>query len=342
MAVHELLSNNTLKELQAASGGDWGGAKVNKSFMNFISHLIGPEEFYKFSTEFKSDYLLLIEDFELKKRTFRPDSVDVVTIRIPASLSSILSKAQIYTDIWKDTVIILRDKLKISAAKFKSFFDGPVNEIVTHVQGLRKVIHKPIKAILLVGGFSESPVLQAAMKESFSKSVQVMIPIDASLCVLKGAVLYGFSPCSIAFRTSRYTYGVAMTEPFDANKHPENRKVLIDGREFCDNVFDKHVEINQELPSGVPLQERRYYPFTDDDKTFWIMLYRSTEKDPQFVNDLSCTPVGIFEFPVDQSLGDTKWERVLEVQMVFGSADIHVRTLQSNKKVREAIFKLKP
>ena len=303
--------------------------------------MIGPEEFYRFSVEYKSDFLLLLEDFEQKKRMFTPDWLDVVTIRVPASLSSIITQTQVDAAVWKD-VSLSRDKLKISAEKFKSFFDGPVTEIVTHVQGLRKVIHKPVKSILLVGGFSESPVLQSAMKESFGKSVHVIIPIDASLCVLKGAVLYGFNPCSVAFRTSRYTYGVAMTEPFDTNKHPERRKVVIDGHDFCDDVFDKHVEIYQELPSDVPLQERRYYPFTDEDKTFSIMLYRSTAKDPQFVSDTGCIAVGIFEFPIDRSLGETKWERVLEVQMLFGTSDIHVRTLQSNKKYREAIFKMNP
>lgn len=342
VTVHELLKDNRLKELHSASGGDWGGSKVNKAFLNFISHLIGPTEFYRFTTEFKSDYLLLLEDFEIKKRTFRPEFQDSVTVRIPASLNNILNSNEVDLTKEQGCVILLRDKLKISAEKFKSFFELPIKEIVTHVQGLRKVIEKPIKAILMVGGFSESPILQQAMKESCGKSVHVVIPIDASLCVLKGAVLYGFSPCSVAFRSSRYTYGVAMTEPFDEKKHPERKKIIIDRSSFCDDVFDKHVEIHQEIPSGVPLQERKYYPFTDDDQTFSIRLYRSTSKDPKFVNDPGCSPVGIFEIPVDQSLGETKWERALQVQMVFGASDIHVRTIQSNKKYREAIFKMNP
>lgn len=340
VTVHEILKDNRLKELHAASGGDWGGSKVNKAFLNFLSHLIGPTEFYKYSTEFKSDYLILLEDFEIKKRLFRPEFQDSVTVRIPSSLTAILN--QIDFSDFEGSVAVLRDKLRISADKFKSFFEMPVKEIVTHVQGLRKIVQKPIKAILMVGGFSESPVLQNAVKEACGKSTHVVIPIDASLCVLKGAVLFGFSPCSIAFRTSRYTYGVAMTAPFDENKHPERKRISIDGISFCDDVFDKHVEIYQEIPSGIPLNERKYYPFTDEDQTFSIMLYRSTAKNPQFVNDPGCVPVGIFEFPVDRSLGETKWERALQVQMVFGASDIHVRTIQSNKKYREAIFKLNP
>ena len=304
--------------------------------------MIGPEKYLGFSNEFKSDFLLLLEDFEIKKRSFRPEIQDFVALRIPASLQHILTQNADFSELG-DTVYMLRDKLKVSADKFKSFFEVPVKEIVTHVQGLRKIMKKPIKAILMVGGFSESPVLQNAMKESFAKTeVNVIIPIDASLCVLKGAVLYGFSPCSVAFRTSRYTYGVAMTEPFHETKHPDRKKVVIDGANFCDDVFDKHVEIDQEIPSGVPLQERRYYPFTDDDRTFSLMLYRSSAKDPQFINDSGCVPVGIFELPVERSLGATKWDRALQVQLVFGAADIHVRTVQSNKKHREAIFRLNP
>ena len=283
-----------------------------------------------------------MEDFEIKKRSFSPDVHDFVSLRVPTSLQHILTQNADFSELG-GSVYMLRDKLKISAEKFKSFFELPVKEIVTHVQGLRKVMKKPLKAILMVGGFSECPVLQNAMKDSFAKSdVNVIIPIDASLCVLKGAVLYGFSPCSIAFRTSRYTYGVAMTVPFDEAKHPQRKKVTIDGACFCDDVFDKHVEADQEIPSGVPLQERRYYPFTDDDKTFSLMLYRSSAKDPQFINDPGCVAVGIFELPVERSLGATKWDRALQVQLLFGAADIHVRTLQSNKKYREAIFQLNP
>ena len=296
----------------------------------------------RFSNEFKSDFLLLLEDFEIKKRSFSQEVHDFVTLRVPTSLQHILAQNADFSELG-GTVYMLRDKLKISGEKFQSFFEVPVKAIVTHVLGLRKMIKKPIKAILMVGGFSESPVLQNAMKDTFAKTdVNVIIPIDASLCVLKGAVLYGFSPCSVAFRTSRFTYGVAMTAPFDEGRYPERKKVVIGGANFCDDVFDKHVEVDQTIPSGIPLQERRYYPFTDNDKTFSLMLYRSSAQDPQFINDPGCVPVGIFELPVERSLGTTKWDRALQVQLLFGAADIHVRTIQSNKKYREAIFKLNP
>ena len=37
--AHEVLENGMLKELHAATGGDWGGVLVNKAFKGFIMEL---------------------------------------------------------------------------------------------------------------------------------------------------------------------------------------------------------------------------------------------------------------------------------------------------------------
>lgn len=44
---------------------------------------------------------------------------------------------------------------------------------------------------MLVGGFSESEVVQSIFKDSFPKN-NVLIPMEAGVAVLKGAVIYGF------------------------------------------------------------------------------------------------------------------------------------------------------
>jgi molecular chaperone DnaK (HSP70) len=52
----------------------------------------------------------------------------------------------------------------------------------------------------MVGGFSESQMLQEHVKSTFPHKT-VIIPEDAGLAVLKGAVQFGFNPKVINPRT---------------------------------------------------------------------------------------------------------------------------------------------
>lgn len=49
----------------------------------------------------------------------------------------------------------------------------------------------PSIILVLVGGFAESPMLQAAITNAFKDKKKVIVPRDAGLAVLKGAVLFG-------------------------------------------------------------------------------------------------------------------------------------------------------
>ncbi|XP_065923810.1 heat shock 70 kDa protein 12A-like [Magallana gigas] len=64
-----------------------------------------------------------------------------------------------------------------------------------------------VKKILMVGGFSESCIFQEALRDAFS-NCQVVVPEEAGLAVLRGAVLLGFYSGTKPCRVSRHTYGV--------------------------------------------------------------------------------------------------------------------------------------
>jgi hypothetical protein len=70
-----------------------------------------------------------------------------------------------------------------------------------------------LKTILLVGGFSESKLLQEGIQRHFP-SIAVRTPSEPSTAVVKGAVDFGHCPEKIRFRMSPYTYGINMTIPF--------------------------------------------------------------------------------------------------------------------------------
>ncbi|XP_045204844.2 heat shock 70 kDa protein 12A-like [Mercenaria mercenaria] len=343
VTVHEVLEDNNLKELHKATGGRWGGTVVNKAFLNFISKLVGTEVFQDFSTKHKSDYLEMLDEFENKKRMARPDSMEIVTIRIPIMLQDMFRGAsniplndQVVKSKYKDKVHIVGDKLRIDADLFKSFFDDSVRDIIAHVRDLMDSFPRPVKAILMVGGFSESPVLQKAVKDGFQKEVEVIIPLDASLCIMKGAVLFGHQPSKITERRCRFTYGVATVVSFDKEQHPEAKKIEIDGEELCNDIFDKHVEVGQTVVTGEAQSTSTYYPMSATDTVFPVVLFRSTNPDPKFVDDRGCECVGYYL--LERTPG-TRLDSI-EVRLIFGGSDIVVESVKADGSVHRADFKM--
>lgn len=74
------------------------------------------------------------------------------------------------------------------------------------------------ETILMVGGFSESPLLRAAVMDRFPDK-RVIIPIESGLSVLKEAMLFGFN--TIASRICKYTYGISVRDDFRQGIDPE-------------------------------------------------------------------------------------------------------------------------
>jgi len=76
-----------------------------------------------------------------------------------------------------------------------------------------------VNTILLVGGFAECKLVQEAVKKA-PESRTVIIPEDAGLAVLKGAVRLGHQPRLVSSRCVKYTYGYCSCIFFDPSKHP--------------------------------------------------------------------------------------------------------------------------
>jgi molecular chaperone DnaK (HSP70) len=92
------------------------------------------------------------------------------------------------------------DKMRVDADIMKGLFDKTINNIVSLVKDvLRKPAAKNVPLLLLVGGFAECPLVQSAIKTHFPNK-RIIIPEEAGLSVLKGAVLFGHKPDYIASR----------------------------------------------------------------------------------------------------------------------------------------------
>lgn len=131
----------------------------------------------------------------------------------------------------------------------KSFFHPLFEKIETKVSELLQDAENtgsPVNFIFMVGGFSESPYLKAHIKSKFeSNNLTILVPKRPQVSVIRGACMFGLNPRSITSRISKKTYGINTLTTFDIQRHTEEKKVVIEGEDFCEDVFDAFVHKGQ-------------------------------------------------------------------------------------------------
>ena len=170
-----------------------------------MTDVIGKETIKQFEEKHRDDFFDLLRDFEVKKKTIKPQMDDKITFKIPIALHETyrevnkkdFSRNLMGKEELSQVVTFAGDKLRIQPDKVKALFTETCEQIVSHLETIFSLPEiQEVGTILMVGGFSESPMLQELIKKSFTNK-KVIIPIDAGLAVLKGAVIYGHSVPSI-------------------------------------------------------------------------------------------------------------------------------------------------
>ncbi|KAL4221821.1 Heat shock 70 kDa protein 12A [Mactra antiquata] len=295
---HEVLQDGTLKELHAATGGPWGGQLVNKAFEQYIEKMVSKPVMDVFIRDCASDWIEFQKDFEKKKRQFSP-STEEVDLNFPVELETMFLAARKYElkerlqeKEYKKSVELVKHSLILKAKVMEDLFDHAIKEIKHHIEVLlKKKELKTVSTLLLVGGFSESPTVRAAMRKYFH-TLRVIAPANGSVAILKGAVMFGNDSKVIAARISPYTYGVHTRKQFDPVIHPEDRKRNIKGKIFVDNVFDKHIEYGEHMYVGGKSKERKYLIFNKRNPSVFWNVYQSEERDPMFCDEPGCKFLG--------------------------------------------------
>lgn len=281
------------------------------------------------------DAIDLYRDFEIKKRRVSLDMSDTpkMAIKIPVILYELYKdkhKRTVQESImknakYKDKLTCLADKMKIDSNIMKSFFKKPLDELVEHMRDiLGEIPVRGTNTFIIVGGFAESGIVQETIKQKFS-NMRVIIPFDAGLAVLKGAVIFGHAPMVITSRVCRRTYGMAVSKPYVEGRYAENRKEVVGGREIVRNIFHKYMELGHptkvgEAVSTVPLSASRGQSLAR------VRVFSSKEKSPEFVTDKGCNYLGeiIVNIPeMDQEEGGT-----VDVKMTFGGTELAVEAFE--------------
>ncbi|CAG2205702.1 unnamed protein product [Mytilus edulis] len=288
IAVHQIQENGRIKELNKASGGDWGGIKVDQEFDKLLKDIVGRDLLSEIKKQYMSDYMDIFHSFERAKR--------------------------------RDFSIVGHDKLEIDLALFKSLFAGAIYDIVNHLSILfRQSQVTDLTTMFMVGGYSECYLLQEAIRFKFS-SLRVLIPPNSVLSVLKGAVLYGHSPRTFQSRISTFTYGIETTEPFRKG-YPVDKKIFINGKSHCDKIFCIHVKDGEHVNLGKSVSKA--YKTIDPDQTHMeFIVYASIKRTPKFTDEDGCFQLGSLTVDVSKMSCNKYGEKQIRLELIYGGTEL--------------------
>lgn len=205
MTVLEVKSGEDLHVLSQASWKDCSGIIVNTTFIQMIIDIVGEEFMDSYCQNNTADYIDLLRQFEMKKYAKSDENIKMGEVNLSVSPTFVIKyKEKTGKDIsqgvketrYAKSLKWARDKMRIDKDLFQSFFNPSCEKIVYNV---RQILSKPevkgSKILLMVGCFSELTVLQDTIKNAFPECL-VVVPHQASLAVLKGAVLFGHNSIS--------------------------------------------------------------------------------------------------------------------------------------------------
>ena len=310
ISVQETTKDGRMKNIYPVCGGPWGGNTVDEEFQKCISKLFGGDVLREFKDEYRAEYLAFYRDFELKKRQVKLSSENRVALKLPAQLCDLqeekseCSIAEIISNsTFSDKIDTRGDKLMFHHSMFKSFFAAALDSITDHVKEIFDDDRcQNLSGILLVGGFAESEMVIETLRTAFPER-KFIVPSEAGLSVVKGAVLYGHEPSIISARTCRYTYGTGVSLPFDQTIHPFHKLMVVSGQYLCNNCFSKAFSIGDLVELGdrqritffcdyrdLHMQHLRY-----QDQLFRVLVTK--EKDPKFTDEPGVITLGKIVIP---------------------------------------------
>ena len=330
ITIHQICPEDGLAEVHAATGGGWGGILVDKAFRDLLIEMVGPEIYEEFVKTETEDWIYLWRVFENKKKTITPENNDKIRMRLPASLSS-LYKDKTGHDLTKginrskyaNEIELDRDKILISHKIMKGLFENSAQTTIAHLKSvLQESEEDKIKAILMVGGFSESPVLQDAIRAEF-RHLQVIIPPAPSSVILRGSVIFGHDPLTIKQRVLKKTYGCGETYLFNERIHPKDKK---QSAEFIGKTYDVvrtfgiTASKGETVFLGQTQPEKTYLPLFPSQKTVGAKFYASDDRKPEYIDD-SCTLIGQMKIDVS-GLPDDENEKKVMISLNFSNTEI--------------------
>ena len=213
-----------------------------------------------------------------------------------------------------EVTIPTRNKIRIDNTVAQRFFQKSIASILVEMRAIFE--HKDCcecPYILMVGGYSESNLLQTRVREAFPQKT-VICPNQAGLAVLKGAVIFGHNPGAISERISRYTYGTNVSG----------------------DRFDKLVEVGEKLQVGKSNRVEVYTALSENQECMSVNIYISPNENPIMLSEKGC--VQIMPRTFSNPDGTKGFPKGVEMCMVFGGTEFKVIVKDLHTGYEETFF----
>ncbi|XP_005062342.1 PREDICTED: heat shock 70 kDa protein 12B isoform X1 [Ficedula albicollis] len=361
LTVHQIEKpQGTLKELYKASGGPYGAVGVDLAFEKLLCHIFGDDFIATFKAKRPAAWVDLTIAFEARKRAAgggggggggggpAPSRCSPLNISLPFSFIDFYRKHRghnVETALRKSNVNLVKwssqGMLRMSPEAMSELFQPTIAHIIQHIDTLLK---KPevqgIKFLFLVGGFAESAMLQRAVQAAFGHCCRVIVPQDVGLTILKGAVLFGLDPGVVRVRRSPLTYGVGVLNKFVEGKHPREKLLVKEGKNWCTDIFEKFVTVDQSVALGEVVQ-RSYCPARPGQRRTIINIYCCDTDDVVYITDPGVRKCGTISLELGDAgeAGPARGRREIRASMQFGDTEIKVTALDTRtaRSVRATI-----
>ena len=304
---------------------------MDGAFIRLLSDIVGGPVMAAFMRDQKYDYLEMMREFESVKRNIGLKTTDTIRIKIPVTLNETCS-ATVGKDIQSLVKIARRDKqitfigdkVKFDATLMKGLFKKTSDKVVAHMKDIleKETCGKKVSLILMVGGFSESTYIQDVIKENFHDKggVNVLIPKEAGISVVQGAVVFGRQPGNITSRILRFTYGAELNQTFERGKHEQKRLNTIAGVDRCNGCFGKFISNGTEVQTGHKV-EMGYTTTTPNCETTDLNVFVTEAAEPMYVDDDGCKSLGRLTITIPNPTVEL---RTIEVEYLFGATELQV------------------
>lgn len=335
VTAHEILANGNVKEIHQVTGGPYGGIKVDEEFVSLLERFFGTALVQTFRTNYPAEWLEMMNEFEMKKRGRRAFEGETTRIRIPRAFASLVSEyrepnlvRRFSSSCATDDVQFIRNEyFCVSSAAMRKLFQPVLNGILNHLKNLLQYpVLQGLQFFFLVGGFAESEILQEAIKKKFSTRCRILVPNDASIAVMQGAVMFGQKPNIIDSRIMSTTYGFDTNHPFNNEVHPIEKRHVVEGVAWCKDCFVVLVKEDEIVKVGEKRSFPNYRPLKGNQTSCQFNFYNSTNPAAKFTTDAAVGPsIGkvVVESP-DTSKGT---DRNVDVCVKFGGTEIEVTAI---------------
>lgn len=126
---------------------------------------------------------------------------------------------------------VRRGRIRVTGKEMQKLFLPTIRDIEKLVREQIQTSRAEVKAVLLVGGFGQSPYLRKHLRDCFSPGVQVIAPVDGWTAVVRGALAKTLGDISdttaktfIESRKARENYGTTYQTEFIHGVHDEKKK----------------------------------------------------------------------------------------------------------------------